>query len=204
MIATWKLRTDYSNAMDIFDKISPWFKNSGSQMTALLQNVGGHDGTFTMAAGFENFEAFGKNDDAWASSPDWWQKMQPNFVNNELLEAVYVNEIIGNIKSPTKNLPIFLNFIFSHPDLDAVKKSFEVDEKHYMNNGASGLSINRLSGDRNNQYLFYARFNSMQELGKCLDTNSNSPDYWSSHKDYYKDLQIHLQYSSRVLKREIY
>ena len=66
MIATWKIRTDYANATDIFDKVSPWFKESGAQMSAMLLNIGGHDGTFTMAAAFENFEAFGKNDDAWS------------------------------------------------------------------------------------------------------------------------------------------
>jgi|TARA_X000000950_G_scaffold15936_1_gene17345 hypothetical protein len=204
MIATWKIRTDYANATDIFDKVSPWFKESGAQMSAMLLNIGGHDGTFTMAAAFENFEAFGKNDDAWSSSPEWWQKMQPNFVNNELLEAVYMNEFVGNIKSPSEKLPVFANFIFSHPDFDAVMKSFEIDEKHYMNNGSTGLAIHGLSGDRNNQYLFLARFNSMQELGKCMDVNYSSPDYWSSHKDYYKDLNIRLNFNSRVIKRDIY
>ena len=41
MIATWKIRTDYANALDIFDKISPWFRESGAQMTAVMHNIGG-------------------------------------------------------------------------------------------------------------------------------------------------------------------
>ena len=98
MFATWKIRTDYANAVDIFDKVSPWFKESGARMTNVTHNIGGDDNTFTMVAGFESYEAFGKNDDAWASSPEWWQKMQPNFVNNQLVEAVYLTELIGNIK----------------------------------------------------------------------------------------------------------
>ena len=32
MFATWKIRTDYANAVDIFDKVSPWFKESGALM----------------------------------------------------------------------------------------------------------------------------------------------------------------------------
>tara|TARA_B100001093_G_scaffold168822_1_gene161461 strand:+ start:85 stop:705 length:621 start_codon:yes stop_codon:yes gene_type:complete len=204
MIATWKLKTDYSNAVDIFEKISPWFKNSGALMSAVMHNIGGQDGTFTMAAAFENYEAFGKNDDAWASSPEWWQKMQPNFINNELIEAVYLNEIIGNIKSPADKMPVFANFVFSHPDNEAIKNSFATDEKHYMSNGSNGLAIYRLFGDRNDQYLFSARFDSMQALGKCMDTNMNSEDYWKSQKDYYSNLKIHLNYNSRVIRRDIY
>ena len=98
MYATWKIRTDYANAVDIFDKVSPWFKESGARMTNVTHNIGGDDNTFTMVAGFESYEAFGKNDDAWASSPEWWQKMQPNFVNNQLIEAVYLTELIGILK----------------------------------------------------------------------------------------------------------
>ena len=71
-------------------------------------------------------------------------------------------------------------------------------------NGSSGIAIHRMFGDRNNQYLFAARFNSMQELGKCMDANQNSPDYWASHKDYYANLNIHLNYNARVIRREIY
>ena len=43
-----------------------------------------------------------------------------------------------------------------------------------MSNGASGIAIHRMFGDRNNQYLFAARFNSMQELGKCMDASQIS------------------------------
>ena len=204
MIATWKIRTDYANALDIFDKISPWFRESGAQMTAVMHNIGGQDNTFTMAAGFESYEAFGKNDDAWSSSPEWWQKMQPNFMNNELVEAVYLNEMVGNIKSPSEKMPVFANFVCSHPDNDAVRKSYEIDEKHYMSNGATGVAIYSMLGDRNNQFIFSASFNSMQELGKCMDANQNSPDYWASHKDYYTNLKIHLNYNSRVIRRDIY
>ena len=204
MFATWKIRTDYANAVDIFDKVSPWFKESGALMTNVTHNIGGDDNTFTMVAGFENYEAFGKNDDAWASSPEWWQKMQPNFVNNQLVEAVYLTELIGNIKGATEEMPVWAHFVFSHPDVDAIKKSFEIDEKHYMSNGSSGIAIHRMFGDRNNQYLFAARFKSMQELGKCMDANQNSPDYWESHKDYYANLTIHLNYNARVIRRDIY
>ena len=204
MYATWKIRTDYANAVDIFDKVSPWFKESGARMTNVTHNIGGDDNTFTIVAGFESYEAFGKNDDAWASSPEWWQKMQPNFVNNQLVEAVYLTELIGNIKGATEEMPVWAHFVFSHPDVDAIKKSFEIDEKHYMSNGSSGIAIHRMFGDRNNQYLFAARFNSMQELGKCMDANQNSPDYWESHKDYYANLTIHLNYNARVIRRDIY
>ena len=71
-------------------------------------------------------------------------------------------------------------------------------------NGSSGIAIHRMFGDRNNQYLFAARFNSMQELGKCMDASQNSPDYWASHKDYYANLNIHLNYNARVIRRDIY
>ena len=64
--------------------------------------------------------------------------------------------------------------------------------------------IERILSDQEYQDLFAARFNSMQELGKCMDTNQNSPDYWASHKDYYANLNIHLNYNARVIRREIY
>ena len=43
MFATWKIRTDYANAVDIFDKVSPWFKESGARMTNVTHNIGGDD-----------------------------------------------------------------------------------------------------------------------------------------------------------------
>ena len=73
-----------------------------------------------------------------------------------------------------------------------------------MSNGSNGLAIYRLFGDRNDQYLFSARFDSMQELGKCMDANMNSEDYWKSQKEYYSNLKIHLNYNSRVIRRDIY
>ena len=65
--------------------------------------------------------------------------------------------MIGNMVLPRK----CLFGTFSHPDVDAIKKVLKL-KKHYMSNGASGIAIHRMFGDRNNQYLFAARFNSMQ------------------------------------------
>ena len=42
------IRTDYANAVDMFDKVSPWFKESGTRMTNVTHNIGGDDNTFTI------------------------------------------------------------------------------------------------------------------------------------------------------------
>ena len=99
MLLQWKIRTNHSNAIDIFDKVSGMHKENGAEFTTLGVLTGADNGSFAISVNFINYESYGLMDDAWNNSTGKWdQLIEPNLGSNtQLIETMYMRKIVGNI-----------------------------------------------------------------------------------------------------------
>ena len=172
MIVGWKYRTTFENAHDSFDKIAKFQKEAGADWVITSITTGGDNGSFITAVGFENMQAYGKMDDMW-NAPDskMDEMMASNLSKSEGIETYSMNTLVGNIEGDQPNT-VFANWIFECDDQQAVKDSHEMDWKYYKEGGCSGIDIHQMNGGdyaSNGAYMFVARFNSMEQLGSCMD-----------------------------------
>tara|TARA_B100000989_G_scaffold294838_1_gene274669 strand:- start:280 stop:912 length:633 start_codon:yes stop_codon:yes gene_type:complete len=208
MLLQWKIRTNHSNAIDIFDKVSGMHKENGAEFTTLGVLTGADNGSFALSVNFKNYESYGLMDDAWNNSNGKWdQLIEPNLGSDtQLIETMYMRKIVGNIDGPNDKLSVWSIWLFECDDQQAVMDSFEIDWKHYNSNGCTGLNIMSTSGadyPRPNQYVFAARFDSMTQLGKHFDKTMENNNYWNEIRDYHSKIKIIKNYNLRMLKRQI-
>ena len=94
MLLQWKIRTNHSNAIDIFDKVSGMHKENGAELTTLGVLTGADNGSFAISVNFKNYESYGLMDDAWNNSNGKWdQLIEPNLGSNtQLIETMYIEK----------------------------------------------------------------------------------------------------------------
>ena len=134
-------------------------------------------------------------DDAWNNSNGKWdQLIEPNLGSNtQLIETMYMRKIVGNIDGPNDKLSVWSIWLFECDDQQAVKESHENDWKYYKEGGCTGIDIHQMNGGdyaSNGTYMFVARFNSMEQLGGCMDHMWNKSDYMKSSADYHSKIKI--------------
>ena len=205
MIVGWKYRTTFENAHDSFDKIAKFQKEAGADWVITSITTGGDNGSFITAVGFENMQAYGKMDDMW-NAPDskMDEMMAANLSKSEGIETYSMNTLVGNIEGDQPNT-VFANWIFECDDQQAVKDSHELDWKYYKEGGCSGIDIHQMKGGdyaSNGAYMFVARFNSMEQLGSCMDHMWSKSDYMKSSADYHSKIKIIKNFNARVLRSE--
>tara|TARA_B100000989_G_C19406020_1_gene412136 strand:+ start:241 stop:867 length:627 start_codon:yes stop_codon:yes gene_type:complete len=208
MIVLWKFRTNFANAYDLYNKASKFQKSAGAEWINLTVVTGAENGSFQMAAGFKNVQAYGKMDDMWnASNGETDMMMEPNFQNFEILETHNLTKLVGNIDDDKKDGPetVFANFLFSCSDRQAVIDSFEPDWQAYKAGGCTGIDIHGTNiGDAPGNYFFVARFGSMEKLGKCFDKMSENTEYWNNISEYHSKINISKAFYARILKEEAF
>jgi len=205
MIVGWKYRTTFENAYDSFDKISKFQKEAGADWVNHLITTGGDNGSFATFVGFENMQAYGKMDDMW-NAPDskMDEIMAPNISKSEGVETYSMNLLVGNIEGDQDNT-VYSTWIFECDDQEAVKDSHELDWKFYKEGGCTGINIHTMNGGdyaSNGIYMFVARFNSMEELGGCIDHMWGKSDYMKNTADYHSKIKIIKNFNARVLKSD--
>ena len=120
------------------------------------------------------------------------EMMAANLSKSEGIETYSMNTLVGNIEGDQPNT-VFANWIFECDDQQAVKDSHELDWKYYKEGGCSGIDIHQMNGGdyaSNGTYMFVARFNSMEQLGSCMDHMWSKSDYMKSSADYHSKIKI--------------
>ena len=205
MIVGWKYRTTFENAHDSFDKIAKFQKEAGADWVNTSITTGADNGSFITVVGFENMQAYGKMDDMWnAPNSKMDEMMASNLSKSEGVETYSMNMLVGNIEGD-QDSSVYSTWIFECDDQGAVKDSHELDWKFYKEGGCTGIDIHTMNGGdyaSNGTYMFVARFNSMEELGGCMDHMWGKSDYMKSTAEYHSKIKIIKNFNARVLKSD--
>ena len=200
----WKFRSESEVAIDLFNKGSKILIDNGANFAGLTINSGSDDNSFSMIASFENSEMYGDFDDKWVSNPDWAKQFKANWMAQQPIENIHARTLKDTTGNLLENeMPVFVNWRFTHPDINAVIGSFEIGEKYWKEAGSSGQILNQLSGDGMGQFLFAARFQSMKKLGKGLDMISTNENFGDDLKDYFKDITWHKNSFTRLIMKKM-
>ena len=134
--------------------------------------------------------------------------LRTNRANPDMIKNIQVNyygsfvplQQVASISTPDPS-----QFSLNVFDQEAVKDSHELDWKFYKEGGCTGIDIHTMNGGdyaSNGTYMFVARFNSMEELGGCMDHMWGKSDYMKSTAEYHSKIKIIKNFNARVLKSD--